>query len=127
MATSLRQPDAEQPGRGPTGTSRHGWLVADIGGTNARFALADPTTRELAAELTLPTSDAKTLADLTGVYLALTGAGPIEAACFAIAGPVGGDRCSLTNADLEFSIEDTRAELGFSTLLVVNDFAAVAR
>ena len=127
MAISLRQRDAEQPARGPAGSSRHGWLVADIGGTNARFALADPQTRQLAAELTLSTGEATSLADLTRVYLAMTGAGPIEAACFAIAGPVSGDRCSLTNVDLEFSIEETRAELGFSTLLVVNDFAAVAR
>jgi len=127
MANSLRQADAEQPGRGTTGRSRHGWLVADIGGTNARFALADPQTRQLAAEFTLPTNDARTLADLTRAYLALAAAGPIEAACFAIAGPVSGDRCSLTNADLDFSIEETRAELGLSTLLVVNDFAAMAR
>jgi glucokinase len=127
MAISSRQRGAEQPGAGKTGTSWHPWLVADIGGTNARFALADPRTRELTAELTLPTSDARTLVDLTTAYLQLTGAGPIEAACFAIAGPVSGDRCSLTNADLEFSIEETRAQLGFGALLVVNDFAAVAR
>jgi glucokinase len=101
--------------------------VADIGGTNARFALADPQTMELGAELTLPTRDARTLTGLAATYLRLTGAGPVDAACVAIAGPVGGDRCSLTNADLDFSIDETRSELGLSTLLVVNDFAAVAR
>jgi len=103
------------------------WLVADIGGTNARFALADPQTRQLSHELTLPTSYAQTIVGLTDAYLALTGAGPIDAACFACAGPVSGDRCSLTNAAVDFSIEQTRAELGLSTMLVVNDFAAAAR
>jgi glucokinase len=112
---------------GTTGSARHGWLVADIGGTNARFALADPQTTRLAAELTLPTGGAHSLADLTRAYLASVDAGPIEAACFAIAGPVSGDRCSLTNAGLDFSVEETRAELGLSTLLVANDFAAMAR
>jgi glucokinase len=127
MTTSLGQRDVASPHSGTTGTSRDRWLVADIGGTNARFALVDPQTRQLSAELTLPTSDSRTLADLTRAYLGLVAGGPIEAACFAIAGPVSGDRCSLTNADLEFSIEETRADLGFHRLLVVNDFAAVAR
>ena len=92
MTISLRQHDVEQPGRETTGTSRHGWLVADIGGTNARFALADPQTMELFSELTLSTRDARSLADLTTAYLRLAGAGRVEAACFAIAGPVTGDR-----------------------------------
>ena len=108
-------------------TSQLPWLVADIGGTNARFALVDPETGRLSDELTLSTSSARTIVDLTQRYLALVGAGAIDAACFACAGPVAGDRCSLTNAALDFSIEQTRSELGLSSLLVVNDFAAVAR
>jgi glucokinase len=50
-----------------------------------------------------------------------------SAAAFACAGPVIGDRCALTNAQIEFSIEQTQRQLGLSTLLVVNDFAAAAR
>jgi len=103
------------------------WLVADIGGTNARFALADPRTRQLSRELTLSTTSARTLVDLTNEYLALTGAGAIKAACLACAGLISGDRCSLTNADLDFSIEQTKAQLGLDSLHVVNDFAATAR
>ena len=127
MPISLRQRHSGQPGSGTAAGARHGWLVADIGGTNARFALADPATRRLTAERTLPTSSAPTLADLTRAYLASVGTEAVEAACFAIAGPVSGDRCSLTNADLDFSVEQARSELGLSTLLVVNDFAATAR
>jgi glucokinase len=107
--------------------SEPAWLVADIGGTNARFALADPRTRKLSHELSLPTRSARTLVDLTNEYLTAADAGVIDAACFACAGPISGDRCSLTNADLDFSIEQTKAELGLSTLRVVNDFAATAR
>jgi glucokinase len=121
------QRDAEDRAAPIAGGSKRGWLVADIGGTNARFALADPRTRQLSHELTLPTSNARTLGDLTADYLARVGAGGVEAACFACAGPITGDLCSLTNADLEFSIEQTRSELELSTLLVVNDFAATAR
>ncbi|RNM12650.1 glucokinase [Nocardioides pocheonensis] len=102
-------------------------LVADIGGTNARFALADPRTRLLSQELTLPTSSARRFVELVEDYLAKVGADSVDAACFAIAGPVSGDRCTLTNAELDFSIEETKRDLGLSTLLVVNDFAAAAR
>ena len=37
------------------------WLLADIGGTNARFALADPGARTFADQEILPTSGAATL------------------------------------------------------------------
>ena len=45
---------------------------------------------------------------------------------FAIANPVDGDRVAMTNHDWTFSIEETRRALGFETLLVVNDFTALA-
>lgn len=103
------------------------WLVADLGGTNARFALADPDTATISDEVVLPTSHATTLVGLVKEYLQRKpGVRPV-AASVAVAGPVTGDRCALTNAQIEFSVEDTRQELGLDTLLVVNDFAAVAR
>ena len=45
------------------------WLVADLGGTNARFAIADPHTRKISDEAVLPTSSATTLVDLVEQYL----------------------------------------------------------
>ncbi|HEY6513957.1 MAG TPA: glucokinase [Burkholderiaceae bacterium] len=44
----------------------------------------------------------------------------------AIAYPVAGDLVRMTNYPWEFSIEATRAAVGFDTLLVVNDFTATA-
>ncbi len=44
----------------------------------------------------------------------------------AIANPVDGDHVAMTNHDWSFSIEATRRALGFDTLLVVNDFTALA-
>jgi glucokinase len=103
------------------------WLVADLGGTNARFAIADPDTRTVTDEAVLPTSSATTLVELVEQYLQRHPGARPTAASFACAGPVLGDRCALTNAQIEFSIEETRRQLGLGTLLVVNDFAAVAR
>jgi glucokinase len=103
------------------------WLVADLGGTNARFGIADPDTRKVTDEAVLPTSSATALVELVEQYLQQQPGPRPTAASFACAGPVIGDRCALTNAQIEFSIEATQHQLGLGTLLVVNDFAAVAR
>jgi glucokinase len=50
----------------------------------------------------------------------------VNHAAIAIANPVDGDQVSMTNHDWTFSIEATRRALGFDTLLVVNDFTALA-
>jgi len=103
------------------------WLVGDLGGTNTRFALADPSAGSLSSHLSVPTRTASTLSGLVGAFLEKRGGPAPTAACFACAGPIVGDRVSLTNADLEFSVEESRRELGLDRLLIVNDFAAIAR
>ena len=35
------------------------WLVADLGGTNARFAIADPDTRTITDEVILSTAGSR--------------------------------------------------------------------
>lgn len=105
-------------------------LLADIGGTNARFALElAPGQVDLVA--VLPCAAYATLADALRAYLASGRVAavqlpPIRHAGVAIANPVDGDRVRMTNHHWEFSIEAMRAECGFDTLLVVNDFAALA-
>jgi glucokinase len=44
----------------------------------------------------------------------------------ALANPVDGDYVRMTNRPWEFSTDAVRRELGFDTLLVVNDFTALA-
>jgi glucokinase len=106
-------------------------LLADIGGTNARFALErGPGQIELVDVLLCDTYP--TLGDALRAYLdtpAVKAAQPgaIRHAAIAIANPVDGDRVAMTNHHWEFSIEALRIECGFATLLVVNDFTALAR
>ena len=45
------------------------WVVGDLGGTNARFALANSRTRSLDDPLTMPTHSASTLVALVGDFL----------------------------------------------------------
>jgi glucokinase len=105
-------------------------LLADIGGTNARFALETGPGRFEAIEV-LSCQGHATLADAIRAYLALPGVAGLHAgirhAAIAIANPITGDQVRMTNHHWAFSIEALRQECGFDTLVVVNDFSALAR
>ena len=102
-------------------------LVADIGGTNARFALV-----ESAAPLTLKDyravkcADYSTIVDATRAYLADHGDAPVDRAVLAVAGPITGDVFTLNNGPWQFSISGLGPELGIPKLDIVNDFKAAA-
>lgn len=99
-------------------------LAADIGGTHARFALAEVAAGQVAqlgSPVTLRVADFASLADALEAAAAALGRLP-RAAVFAVAGPVDGPEVRLTNAHWEFD----RGALGLDRLLLVNDFAAVA-
>ncbi|GAB3369278.1 glucokinase [Massilia agri] len=99
-------------------------LLADIGGTNARFAL-ETGKGTITAMLTLPCADYPRFEDAVHAYLAHFDA-QVEHAVIAIANPVDGDAIRMTNHHWAFSIAGARAELKLETLLVVNDFTALA-
>lgn len=102
-------------------------LVADIGGTNARFALADATGQ--LSHMRHFANDA--YADLQSVvhdYVVQTGVQPadITQAAMSVAMPVTGDVVRFTNRDWSFSQSALQAAMGWSHLEVINDFAAIA-
>jgi glucokinase len=105
-------------------------LLADIGGTNARFALETGPGRIELIEV-LAGADYPTLADALRAYraspaLAAAGVTRIRHAAIAIANPVVADYVKMTNHHWEFSIAALQRECGFDTLMVVNDFSALA-
>lgn len=105
-------------------------LLADIGGTNARFAL-ETESGHVDAVSVLSCLSHPTLQDAIQAYLSqpqaiAAGASHVRHAAFAIATPVDGDEIRMTNHDWRFSIETVRRQFGFETLLVVNDFRALA-
>ena len=102
-------------------------LIADIGGTNARFALTDldapaPTLRE---PKSLPASEFASLQHAAEHYLAEVGVSPKRGA-FAVASPADRDEIRLTNRAWSFNRGDLQRLLGFDALRVINDFGAVA-
>lgn len=101
-------------------------LIADVGGTNARFAVIEGQRGMPQKELTLPTIDFPNLADAAEHYLRKIGAPKILEGAVAIANPITGDWLKMTNHHWAFSIEETRQRLGFQRLLLINDFTALA-
>jgi glucokinase len=103
-------------------------LIADIGGTNARFALLEGD--EIVDEQVLACAQHPSLVAAIEHYLASVGATtgprrPAEAS-MAIAGPITGDHIRMTNHVWEFSAATTRRQLRLQRLIFLNDFTALA-
>lgn len=103
-------------------------LLADIGGTNARFGLAHGN--ELSDERVFACADYPDLVAAVEHYLQLVGATtpqrrPQQAA-MAIASPITGDLIRMTNHAWQFSAAAVRRELRLARLRFFNDFTALA-
>jgi glucokinase len=105
-------------------------LIADIGATNARFALVGPDDGAFRRVRVLACDHHATLEQAIRRYLdeELEPAGlpRVAAAAIAVAAPVTGDHVTLTNHPWSFSIRALRGSLGLDRLVVVNDIAAMA-
>ena len=106
-------------------------LLADIGGTNARFALADTQSQApliLDSVRQFEVVDFPHLEDAARHYLhqMSDAAGPVDAAVFAIAGRVNGDEARITNHPWVISRVATQQALELQSLRLINDFAAQA-
>lgn len=105
------------------------WLVADIGGSNARFGWIAGPGQGVQHVRKLAVADHATLEAAVRTYMAGLGAdgtaGPRRAA-LAVATAVAGDRVELTNSHWSFSRQQLQAALGLEALLLLNDFEALA-
>jgi glucokinase len=106
------------------------WLVADIGGTHARFGLSRPPGLAVTDVRVVRCADYPRLQDAAASYLRELASAGGEAkpsrACLAVAGPVTGDSVRMTNHPWEISGAEFRASLGLSGLTLLNDFEAIA-
>lgn len=101
-------------------------LVADIGGTHIRFALATAA-GGIDQRRTFDGADFDSPASAAASFLSDLEAGERpRVACFAVAAPVGADEVEMTNREWRFSVEETRRRLELDRLEVVNDFTALA-
>lgn len=97
-------------------------LLADIGGTWARFALLGSHPRELRRIRRFRCAELPSLEAAVGAYL---GGTAVSRVCLALPGPVDQDEIALANNPWTFSRSALEASLGVP-LTLLNDFAAQA-
>ena len=104
-------------------------LLAEIDAKHARFAI-ESELGVIEQQRTLNCDEYPDFVAALRAYLSQLTPEPMRNAvrqgAIAIANPVVGDVVRMTNYRWEFSIEAARAAVGFDTLLVVNDFTAMA-
>lgn len=100
-------------------------LAGDIGGTNARLALFERTASGVAmrAQQDYHTRDFKSLEDCIKLFLDKN-PGPIDAACFGVAGPVLENKVTATNLAWVIDGAVVAKSLALKETLLLNDLVA---
>ncbi|MGB5354551.1 MAG: glucokinase [Woeseia sp.] len=101
-------------------------LIGDIGGTNARFALARDDAAGFDKALTLSCADFATAEIAIADYLKRTGAAEPRVICIAAAGPVVDNRVRFTNNHWTLSCRDLAEDFKTERVRLLNDFEAIA-
>ncbi len=101
-------------------------LIGDIGGTNARFALATPDRPGFHGVIELRCEDFASADDAISHYLTVTNAKTPDAVCLAAAGPVIDEAVKITNNHWDISAAETRKDFGIDAVRLINDFTAIA-
>ena len=99
-------------------------LVADIGGTNARFALSHNDVLDSNSIQVLACDDYENLDAAFSAYLKAQNT-TVDEACLALACPISDD-ISMTNNHWAFNCQSMQEKLGLESFKVINDFTAQA-
>lgn len=100
------------------------YLAGDVGGTKTLLRCVEDD-GSISANARYASGEHATFDDLLRDFTR-TIPGPVEAACFAVAGPVIGRRANVTNLPWEIDADAIGRQFGFPRLSLVNDFYAVA-
>ncbi len=106
----------------------HSWpvLVGDIGGTNARFAVIESPGALPTQVVSMRNADFPGFPAVVAAYLAQVTGKELRRGALAVAGPIEGDLFRFSNIAWEFSVSALVRQLGLESLLLVNDFEALA-
>jgi hypothetical protein len=101
-------------------------ILADVGGTNVRFAMETAPMRIGEITAYKVAEHASLEAAMRLYMLTRSGAARPRHAAIGLANPVTGDQVKLTNHNWAFSIEAMRRALDLDTLVAINDFTSLA-
>ncbi|MBR9863036.1 MAG: ROK family protein [Rhodobacteraceae bacterium] len=104
------------------------YLLADIGGTNARFAYGDHAGLLADTQRNFPNKDFAQFGDVLQTYLnEYPPPREVTGGCIAVAGPVAGTAAELTNRNWVIDAKDAARVAGAPGLRLINDLSALAR
>jgi len=101
-------------------------LVGDIGGTNARFALANAKNPGFSHEKTYQCADFASADQAIDAYLKEVNTNKPIAICIAAAGPIVDGVVRFTNNSWRIETSDLRNEFDTAGVRLLNDFEAIA-
>lgn len=107
------------------GTDADCILVADVGGTNTRLAVATADGLRASGITSVPNARYDSFDAVVAEYLGSQSPMTPSACCIAIAGPVTSGRARLTNRDWRFDRAALSARLGSAKVHLINDLAAL--
>ena len=102
---------------------RHSYIVADIGGTNARFASVGEARDSLEGVAIMSCASFPYLEEAVRAYIDSVALSHIAGICLAVAGPVDTDPIDLPNNHWTFRREELEQSLGVP-VKIINDFSA---
>ncbi|MBR7746207.1 glucokinase [Undibacterium baiyunense] len=115
-----------------TPTAPYPWLIADIGGSNARFGWVTAAGAEITQVKTLAVADFATPIAASEIYLQQLQQelgkqyqAP-RCAAFAVATAVGQEQIQFTNSHWKFTRTEVKAALQLDRFIALNDFEALA-
>jgi len=101
-------------------------LLADIGGTNARFALRESSAAPVCQAKTLACQDYPRIEDAIDDYLAELHNPKITNFCFAVAGPIQDAKVDFLNNPWRISEAELKTRYKLQSVALLNDFLAIA-
>ena len=101
-------------------------LVGDIGGTNARFAMANHHFPGFHDVVELKCADFETSGDAIRHYLGRVDIERLDAVCLAAAGPIIDHAIKITNNHWALSAASLASEFDVDAVRLLNDFEAIA-
>jgi len=106
--------------------SERSLLIGDIGGTNARFALAEPLVPGFSRQKSYDCANFETADLAIRAYLDDVDSPQPVVICLAVAGPVINDAARLTNGNWSFDSASLCETFSCTAVGLLNDFGAIA-
>ncbi|WP_378947667.1 glucokinase [Paracoccus sp. R86501] len=100
-------------------------LLGDVGGTNARLAIARNGAIDAATVTRFKGDDYASFDDVVRQYMAEQHQPHVSSMCIAVAGPVSGGRASLTNRDWSFDETNLARLTDADHVRLINDLTAL--